>query len=56
MLQSHGQREGYNLSHTVSGYPWAKLGEATVVDVRNMQLLSLFVMRPLANFEILDGR
>ncbi|KAH8126894.1 S-adenosyl-L-methionine-dependent methyltransferase [Trichoderma asperelloides] len=33
MLQSHGQREGYDLSHTVSGYHWAKLGKATVVDM-----------------------
>ncbi|KAL7897364.1 S-adenosyl-L-methionine-dependent methyltransferase [Trichoderma sp. SZMC 28014] len=33
MLQSHGQREGYDVSHTVSGYPWAKLGKATVVDM-----------------------
>jgi hypothetical protein len=47
MLQSHGQREGYDVSHTVSGYPWAKLGKATVVDV------SCFVafLRQLANFE-----
>ncbi|KAL7918558.1 S-adenosyl-L-methionine-dependent methyltransferase [Trichoderma austrokoningii] len=33
MLQSHGQREGYDLSYTVSGYPWEKLGKATVVDM-----------------------
>ncbi|PON27705.1 O-methyltransferase [Trichoderma gamsii] len=33
MLQSHGQREGYDVSHTVSGYPWAKLGKGTVVDM-----------------------
>lgn len=33
MLQSHGRREGYDISHTVSGYPWASLGTATVVDV-----------------------
>ncbi|KAL7941177.1 S-adenosyl-L-methionine-dependent methyltransferase [Trichoderma barbatum] len=33
MLQSHGSREGYEISHTVSGYPWARLGAATVVDM-----------------------
>ncbi|KAL7785870.1 S-adenosyl-L-methionine-dependent methyltransferase [Trichoderma ceciliae] len=33
MLQSHGRREGYDISHTASGYPWANLGGATVVDM-----------------------
>ncbi|KAM0259370.1 hypothetical protein ACHAQJ_003402 [Trichoderma viride] len=33
MLQAHGRREGYDLSHTVSGYPWADLSEATIVDM-----------------------
>ncbi|KAL6803347.1 S-adenosyl-L-methionine-dependent methyltransferase [Trichoderma sp. SZMC 28013] len=33
MLQSHGSREGYDVSHTVSGYPWARLGSSTVVDM-----------------------
>ncbi|PNP55793.1 hypothetical protein THARTR1_04013 [Trichoderma harzianum] len=33
MLQSHGSREGYDISHTVSGYPWARLGSSTVVDM-----------------------
>ncbi|KAL7931591.1 S-adenosyl-L-methionine-dependent methyltransferase [Trichoderma chlorosporum] len=33
MLQSHGSREGYDISHSVSGYPWARLGASTVVDM-----------------------
>ncbi|EHK26879.1 uncharacterized protein TRIVIDRAFT_140059 [Trichoderma virens Gv29-8] len=33
MLQSHGSREGYDISHTVLGYPWARLGASTVVDM-----------------------
>lgn len=49
MLQSHGQREGYDVSHTVSGYPWAKLGKGTVVDA-SCTLIAL--LRLLANFEI----
>lgn len=48
MLQSHGQREGYDVSHTVSGYPWAKLGKATVVDVSYI-LTALLGLK--ANFE-----
>ncbi|KAF3070324.1 O-methyltransferase gsfB [Trichoderma lentiforme] len=33
MLQSHGSREGYDISYTVSGYPWARLGSSTIVDM-----------------------
>jgi hypothetical protein len=43
MLQAHGQREGYDVSHTVSGYPWEKLGKATVIDVSNAKLPSTYI-------------
>ena len=32
-MEAHGSREGFEVSGTVEGYPWDKLGEATVVDV-----------------------
>lgn len=32
-MQAHGGGEGFAMSHTVEGYPWSELGEATVVDV-----------------------
>ncbi|UKZ91600.1 uncharacterized protein TrAFT101_006575 [Trichoderma asperellum] len=57
MLQSHGQREGYNLSHTVSGYPWAKLGEATVVDMGGNEgfvAIALAEAFPLLSFIVQD--
>lgn len=39
-MQAHGGGEGYELVHTVEGYPWGELKDgATVVDVR----LSLFI-------------
>ncbi|KHN95923.1 O-methyltransferase, family 2 [Metarhizium album ARSEF 1941] len=34
-MRAHGSREGFDVSHTVQSYPWAKLGNATVVDVRS---------------------
>ncbi|CZR69808.1 related to sterigmatocystin 7-O-methyltransferase precursor [Phialocephala subalpina] len=32
-MQAHGGGEGFAVSHTVDGYPWAELGDATVVDM-----------------------
>lgn len=32
-MKSHSDRDGFDLSHTVKGYPWAALGAARVVDV-----------------------
>jgi hypothetical protein len=32
-MEAHGSGEGFSLAHTVNGYPWGGLGEATVVDV-----------------------
>jgi hypothetical protein len=32
-MQAHGGGEGFAAAHTVNGYPWGELGEATVVDV-----------------------
>lgn len=32
-MRANSTRGGYDLSHTVNSYPWAKLGKATVVDV-----------------------
>ncbi|KAF7563540.1 hypothetical protein G7046_g599 [Stylonectria norvegica] len=32
-MRSQSAREGFNVSHTVSSYPWAKLETATVVDM-----------------------
>ncbi|CAM1505847.1 Fc.00g114840.m01.CDS01 [Cosmosporella sp. VM-42] len=36
-MRSQTAREGFNVSHTVGSYPWAKLGEATVVDMGGNQ-------------------
>jgi hypothetical protein len=33
-MKAHGSSAGFDVSHTVQSYPWAKLGTATVVDVR----------------------
>lgn len=33
-MKTHGDRDGFDLSHTVKGYPWSELGTARVVDVR----------------------
>ncbi|KAG6013716.1 hypothetical protein E4U41_005010 [Claviceps citrina] len=32
-MRAHGSREGFDVIHTVQGYPWGELGKATVVDV-----------------------
>lgn len=32
-MKAHGNSAGYGVEHVVSGYPWAELGKATVVDV-----------------------
>lgn len=32
-MQATASGEGFSFSHTVNGYPWGDLGEATVVDV-----------------------
>jgi len=37
-MQAHGGGEGFALAHTVDGYPWAELGEATVVDVGHLNI------------------
>jgi hypothetical protein len=37
-MQAHGDGEGFALAHTVDGYPWAELGEATVVDVGHLNI------------------
>jgi hypothetical protein len=34
-MEAHGGGEGFALAHTVNGYPWGELGEATIVDVSN---------------------
>ncbi|XWW98370.1 hypothetical protein V2A60_006370 [Cordyceps javanica] len=36
-MKSQGDRDGYDLSHTTSGYPWSDLGTATVVDIGGCQ-------------------
>lgn len=36
-MQAHGGGEGFAISHTVEGYPWGELGEATVVDMGGNQ-------------------
>ena len=33
-MEGVGKDPGHSLQHIVEGYPWAELGEATVVDVR----------------------
>ncbi|KAJ6779632.1 hypothetical protein PWT90_06494 [Aphanocladium album] len=36
-MESHGDREGFDLSHTIEGYPWSELGTARVIDVGGNQ-------------------
>jgi len=45
-MQAHGDGEGFALAHTVDGYPWAELDEATVVDVGhpNIKLPTLVII------------
>jgi hypothetical protein len=40
-MHAHGGGEGFAINYTVNGYPWAELGEATVVDVGCPALTSL---------------
>jgi hypothetical protein len=37
-MQAHGGGEGFAVTHTVNGYPWAELGEATVVDASHLNI------------------
>lgn len=39
-MQAHGGAAGYSLDWVVNAYPWAKLGEATVVDVSASSFLA----------------
>ena len=48
-MEAHGGGEGFALSHTVDGYPWGDLGEATVVDVRLLQPFSILKSLMLRN-------
>jgi hypothetical protein len=32
-MKAHGGGVGFDVSHTVTGYPWSNLGEGLVVDV-----------------------
>jgi hypothetical protein len=43
-MQAHGGGEGFALTHTVDGYPWAELGEATVVDVGHLNIKYRFLL------------
>jgi len=43
-MQAHGGGEGFALAHTVDGYPWAELGEATVVDVGHLNIKYRFLL------------
>ncbi|KAG9234888.1 O-methyltransferase-domain-containing protein [Amylocarpus encephaloides] len=36
-MEAHGGGEGFKVEHTVEGYPWAELGEGTVVDMGGNQ-------------------
>lgn len=40
-MKAHGGGEGFAIGHTVDGYPWGKLGEATIVDVSFITLLGI---------------
>jgi hypothetical protein len=45
-MQAHGGGEGSAVAHTVNGYPWAELGEATVVDVGHLNIkIPILVIR-----------
>lgn len=34
-MKAQSDRDGFDLSHTIEGYPWSDLGAARVVDVRD---------------------
>ncbi|OAA51549.1 O-methyltransferase, family 2 [Metarhizium rileyi] len=56
-MRAHGSREGFDVSHTVQSYPWAKLGNATVVDMGgNEGYVSLAIAESFPNlsFEVQD--
>ncbi|KAM0741261.1 hypothetical protein ACQRIT_004118 [Beauveria bassiana] len=36
-MKAHGDRDGFDLTHTINGYPWAELGAAKVVDIGGSQ-------------------
>lgn len=36
-MKANGGNEGFSIDHTVNGYPWGDLGEATVVDMGGNQ-------------------
>ncbi|KAJ3495133.1 hypothetical protein NLG97_g3614 [Lecanicillium saksenae] len=36
-MKSHGDRDGFDLSHTIKGYPWSELGTAQVIDIGGNQ-------------------
>lgn len=35
-MKAHGGGVGFDVSHTVTGYPWADIGEGLVVDVSSL--------------------
>jgi hypothetical protein len=35
-MKSHSDRAGFDLCHTIQGYPWSDLGTARVVDVSHL--------------------
>lgn len=39
-MKAHGGGVGFDVSHTVTGYPWADIGEGLVVDVSTPPLAS----------------
>ncbi|KID77808.1 Grayanic acid biosynthesis cluster O-methyltransferase [Metarhizium brunneum] len=56
-MRAHGSREGFDVSHTVHSYPWAKLGNATVVDMGgNEGYVSMAIAESFPNlsFEVQD--
>lgn len=44
-MEAHGGGEGFAVKHTVEGYPWGDLGDATVVDVSAHPVILLRIFR-----------
>ncbi|KAK2591762.1 hypothetical protein QQS21_010552 [Conoideocrella luteorostrata] len=56
-MRAHGSSEGFNVSHTVHSYPWAKLGNATVVDMGGNEgyvAMAIAESFPLLSFVVQD--
>ncbi|GMF77471.1 unnamed protein product [Aspergillus oryzae] len=53
-MKAHGGGVGFDVSHTVTGYPWADIGEGTVVDVKETKAAVPQHLKPRVRLEVHD--